>query len=764
MLPPDGTQKETYKQGTVFGPVEMVVQDQSHYGSFVAVMITGYTGEKVWVNVWCNRNKKGILSGTDYAYPCNEKGVLYPMERARGAQRDAAAKADAARPAIPKAQPFKPPQKAKPPTRPTVPIAEAKATAVALPSLPRMRVEWSNPDFRKLLEDPTRALEDVLPNGRWYTLQAYNACDPAIRNAFKCLTRPGGPTHFLSKVCRHDARYSDRVDAAILACDIVQETRSNFGHYKQWDRKMPKNIPQAFARVPTANPDWLHWLVGINMLAANPDKARLEVFLYDPIDQLPPAVFAGQGRVVTRLGCSGDGRLKVPNDVLCVHHNNIIAIRAVGGHSVGDHTEANFPSRGWERISSDVAPYMWHGTSAANRQKIIDAGILAGGPNENRFMSFFSPNVPLSMGSMNAKVLRPTYVYAAELYICVDVAMAEQEGVNFWYGHQGAVMTRQTIPSNCFVYLSQSGQQTTIDGNEYNDSLTANPRPVLVDPASHRKPAAEAKAPAAPWRAAEAQAAAAPWRSAVAKASAWTGSSPRGSVGSELAATKAPAVQTRMVFLDDSKVAQSVDEMLREFAYQQNKEINVNNRYQGHAQVMAKTISNIQTLVAPSPDDAVIVEPVAWRQVGKWQRSVSSAVMFPAPHAPGQDPIRSGCRWSGDGISVMVDIPGVDRPLVICRVHVEDLDYLRHKLERSTSWESFQLKQLLYDLRAWVRIRIGPDGGDVEANSTVIALSNYYLNASRAPLHKDVFALYEKVGARLLSCRRGAASSRNFQQ
>ena len=249
LLPPEGKLKRIFQQGEIFGPVEMVVQDQSEHGSFVAVMVTGLDGHPEWVNVWSNRNRQGAYVGTDYAYPCNRNGTLYNMTPSRIARQvAAAAEAPAAPPkkappAPPKkapppppkkAPPVCPPEKARPPKPPapappsgprTVPFAGARATADALPAFLRQPIDWTSQQFLRLFDDPTRALEEVFPNGRWYALQGYNAHEAEIKKAFKCLNKPSGPTHFVTNLCRHNPRYADRVDSAVLAKDLARERR-----------------------------------------------------------------------------------------------------------------------------------------------------------------------------------------------------------------------------------------------------------------------------------------------------------------------------------------------------------------------------------------------------------------------------------------------------------------------------------------------------------------------------------------------------------
>ena len=170
-------------------------------------------------------------------------------------------------------------------------------------------------------------------------------------------------------------------------------------------------------------------------------------------------------------------------------------------------------------------------------------------------MSFFSPNLPAPLGPPNPKVLRHPYKFDAQVYLCIDVDRAEKEGVTFWYGRQGAVMTRKSIPANCFVYWSDHGCQTTNEGEEFTETLTKDPyRPKPVDPATHTKSS-----------------------SAEAKASAVTKPSPRGSVGPEIAAAKAAAVPGRVVYINDQAIAKSADELLMEYGRDLNKKVNQDN-------------------------------------------------------------------------------------------------------------------------------------------------------------------------------------------
>ena len=128
-------------------------------------------------------------------------------------------------------------------------------------------------------------------------------------------------------------------------------------------------------------------------------------------------------------------------------------------------------------------------------------------------MTFYSANVPEVIGVPNPKVLRPFYKYRAEAYVCIDVALAEKEGVRFYWGHQCAVMTRQTVPPNCFVYWDENRSQTTNDGSPFDEALSINPVPQRpVDPARHTGPSAGAQASADSPGSAGARASAAPWR------------------------------------------------------------------------------------------------------------------------------------------------------------------------------------------------------------------------------------------------------------
>ena len=304
---------------------------------------------------------------------------------------------------------------------------------------------------------------------------------------------------------------------------------------------------------------------------------------------------------------------------------------------------------------------------------------MPGGPSRKRGTIFFSGNLPRELGQPIKDVDYPSYQFKAEVYLAIDCRRAEEHGIKFYVGGQGAVMCQETVPPECFVYWQTRAGDRPVAGADLNQFYTGRRYEVpWIDPAVHTSSTAAAQAAAkgdgkglaGPPAAAQAAAPGAPPAEAQASAAAAAAqaAAPENSDVTQAAATAAALVLHNRSRVEDQTA--------------------------GDAECMKLS----QEKLAPSPENAVILPLQPMVECRAYQRSRNDTASVQPARAGGQDPNRSDLLSDEVGNALLRVPSGL--PMCITQAHDADLHVLRSLLRDKTEWS---VSDLTYEVQPKLR-------------------------------------------------------------